>query len=140
MLKICTPSILCALGSLWKKLAVGNDALWSIITQSLVVMAFLPMVGVFCGIKAMESFFLGGLVCILPNSYLYLRVFSHFGARRAKQIVRALYIGEGVKVILTALCFIGALCMVWTSPLWLLIGYIIAQSGLLLLPLVRRGK
>src|ERR1700722_12919565 len=104
---------------------VVNDALWGIIAQCVVVIVFSPWIWMLWDIKAMGSFLVGGLICVVPNSYLYVRVFSHFGARRAKQIVHAFYVGEALKFVLTAVCFVGALFIVWTLPLWLLVGFIV---------------
>jgi ATP synthase protein I len=51
------------------------------------------------------SAFLGGLVCVLPNSLFAYIAFRHRGAHAAKQIVADLYWGEAIKLVSTAILF-----------------------------------
>lgn len=113
-----------------------NDALFAIVIQALLVFLLSPLVGAMWDKETMGSFLLGGLICVLPNSYLYCRVFAHFGARAAKHIVRAFYMGESVKILITAACFVGAIMISWTLPLWVFIGYIIASVGFGIGPII----
>tara|TARA_R110002110_G_scaffold65206_4_gene180060 strand:- start:144997 stop:145344 length:348 start_codon:yes stop_codon:yes gene_type:complete len=104
-------------------------------TQALVILICLPLVWFFWQIQAAGSLLLGGLVCLLPNVYLYRKAFSHFGARQAKQILKDLFLGEAVKLLLTAILFVGALLVTWALPLWIFIGFILAQVGFWLAPI-----
>lgn len=113
-----------------------NEASAAIATQSVCVIACSVIVLMFCGWREMASFFMGGVICVLPNIYLYRRVFSHFGARAAKQIFRSLYYGEFVKMVLTGACFVGAALSHWVLPLYLFMGYIAAQLGFWLAPII----
>jgi ATP synthase protein I len=89
------------------------------------------------GRQAGGSFAVGGLICVVPNIYLYSRVFAHFGARQAKNIIKAFYWGEAVKLILTGCGFAGAFILIpWIKPPWLFSGYIAAQLGFWLAPIV----
>lgn len=106
-----------------------RDAAWAVWSQLFVLFSFFPLVWMIWNEKEAGSFVLGGLICLLPNIYLYVRVFSYFGARAAKQIVNAFYRGEIVKAALTAAGFIAALSMGWVLPLWLFVGYIVTQGG-----------
>lgn len=106
-----------------------KEALWSLWAQVLVIMIFFPIVAYGVCVEAALSMLVGGLVCFLPNLYLYRRVFSFFGATQSKLIVRALYWGETVKIILTVLFFVVALLIPWALPMWIFIGYISAQVG-----------
>lgn len=112
-----------------------NEALIAIAVQFLVVLILLPLLGLKWGGQAMLSFFSGGMICVLPNIYLYRRVFSHFGAQAAKRIFKSLYLGEFVKVLITGAGFAGALSNEWILPSWLFIGYIAAQLGFWLAPI-----
>jgi ATP synthase protein I len=112
-----------------------RDALWALIAQALVVLICLPVIWCFWQIQAAGSFLLGGLVCLLPNAYLYRKAFSHFGARQAKQILKDLFLGEAVKLLLTAGLFVGTLLISWALPLWIFIGFILAQVGFWLAPI-----
>lgn len=111
-----------------------NDALWAIITQLLALIIFSPWVWIFWCAQPAQSFVIGGLICILPNIYLYRRVFAYSGAQ-ALRIVKALYWGEAVKIILTAGFFASALPQQWILPLWLFVGYLVAQGGFWLGPI-----
>jgi len=112
-----------------------RDALWALITQALVVFICTPIVWYYWQIQAAGSLVLGGLVCLLPNTYLYRKAFAHFGARQAKQILKDLFLGEAVKIVLTAILFIGALLISWALPPWIFIGFILAQVGFWLAPI-----
>ncbi len=61
------------------------------------------------------SILLGGLICVIPNSYFAYRAFQFQGARAARQIVRSFYRGEAGKLLLTALLF--AAVFKWVAPL-----------------------
>ncbi len=112
-----------------------RDALWALVTQAVVVFIGTPVVWLCWQPQAAGSLVLGGLVCLLPNIYLYRKAFSHFGARQAKQILKDLFWGKAVKIVLTAVLFIGALLISWALPLWVFIGFILAQVGFWLAPI-----
>ncbi len=113
-----------------------NDAFWAVVTQFMVVIILSLITGFVWQARAGGSFFIGGLVCVLPNVYLYWQVFSYSGARAAKQIIKALYLGECVKLLLTAVGFAGALMISWMLPMWLFVGFIVAQMGFWLAPII----
>lgn len=84
----------------------------------------------------------GGLICAIPNAYFSVKAFRYRGARAAKKIVRAFYVGEGIKILLTCAGF--ALAFVFLEPLStpaLLSGFIIVYlTGLTALILTHTGK
>ena len=51
------------------------------------------------------SALLGGLICLLPNAYLALRLTLPRSDRGTSGLVRAAYIGEFGKIVLTVLLF-----------------------------------
>lgn len=57
------------------------------------------------GISAAYSALLGGLIFTVPNAYFAYKAFTYSGARAARQIVKSFYMGESVKLILTAVLF-----------------------------------
>lgn len=119
-----------------KRTHYQNEALFAILVQFPFVIILSPLVGILQGTLAAASFIVGGLICVLPNFYLYRRVFSHQGARAAKKMFKSLYWGEMVKVVLTALGFLCAIMTGWALPLWLFMGYITAQISFALAPLL----
>ena len=74
------------------------------------------------------SAFLGGLICVIPNAFLALRLVVPRRAPGAGALVRAAYIGELGKLALTVLIFSAVFTLV--QPLAagaLFVGFISAQ-------------
>lgn len=113
-----------------------KDALYALYAQAIAIVVLLPIIWIAWQAQAALSAMIGGLVCLLPNIYLYRRVFAYFGATKAKLIVKAMFWGESVKIILTALFFIGALLIGWTEPMWVFMGYIWAQLSFWVGPII----
>lgn len=113
-----------------------KEALWAILVQFPLVIILSPLIGVLYGAPSAASYVAGGLICALPNLYLYRRVFTYQGARAAKKIFKSLYVGQMVKVMLTAIGFFLAVSTEWVQPLWLFMGYITAQLGFALTPML----
>ena len=112
-----------------------NDALWAIVAQLLLVVLISPIIWLVRNKFAASSFIVGGVICVLPNIYLYRRVFAHFGAQAAKKIVRAFYWGEAIKLVLTGCLFAFAILIPWMKAMWLFLGYIAAQCGFWVAPI-----
>src|SRR3990167_1301366 len=93
-----------------------NDAFWSVVAQIIIASFLSLIVWLIWDLIVAGSFFAGGMNCVLPNIYLYRRVFAFFGARQANRIVKAFYWGEGMKLLLTAAGFWGALLIPWIWP------------------------
>lgn len=55
------------------------------------------------------------MICAVPNAYFTFKAFQYRGARAAQKIVRAVYLGEAVKILLTSAGF--ALTFVYVEPL-----------------------
>lgn len=106
---------------------IGNDADWSILTQLLFIALLLPITWWLWSKKEALSVTAGWLICLLPNLYLYWRVFAIKGARQAQGMVKAFYRGEAVKWMLTVLLFALFLSLKWVAPAGLFIGYILTQ-------------
>jgi len=117
-----------------KRTNYQNEALWSVLVQFPLVIILSPLIGILQGKLPAVSYMVGGLICVLPNFYLYRRVFAHQGARAAKKIFKSLYWGEMVKVSLTAMGFLLAVTTGWVEPVWLFMGYITAQLSFALAP------
>ena len=119
-----------------KRTKYQNEALWTVLVQFPLVIILSPLIGILQGTLPAASYVVGGLICVLPNFYLYRRVFSHQGARSATKIFKSLYWGEAIKIVLTAAGFLFALTTEWVLPLWLFMGYITAQLSFALAPLL----
>lgn len=57
----------------------------------------------------------GGMAVVLPNALFARLAFRHAGARQAQQIVRSFYLGEALKLVLTAGLLVCV--FVWVNPL-----------------------
>ena len=106
--------------------------------QSVAMIIVATIVMIFASVHAGYSVFIGGLVCILPNAYFASRVFRHEGARAARKILRSFYIGEAVKLLLTALFFGVALVVLNVQPLALFGGYLVAWFSLIIAEIVTK--
>jgi F0F1-type ATP synthase assembly protein I len=117
-----------------KRTKYQNEALWTVLVQFPLVIILSPLIGILQGTLPAASYVVGGLICVLPNFYLYRRVFAHQGAKDAKKIFKSLYWGEAIKIVLTAAGFLLAVTTDWVLPLWLFMGYITAQLSFALAP------
>ncbi|MDZ7769550.1 MAG: ATP synthase subunit I [Woeseiaceae bacterium] len=74
------------------------------------------------------SALLGGLACVLPNAFLALRLVVPRRDPGAGGLVRAAYIGELGKLVLTVLMFGAIFTLIKPlAPLALFVGFIAAQ-------------
>ncbi len=80
------------------------------------------------GLIEARSLFAGGMICVLPNVFLALRLFADGAGADPTRIVRAAYFGEVGKLALTALLFAAAFVAIRPLSAGLLFaGYIMAQ-------------
>jgi ATP synthase protein I len=88
------------------------------------------------------SVVMGGSVAIVPQSIFGFWVFRQRGARSARAIARNLFVGEGLKLGITAALF----ALVWLNAQSLkaaavITGFVITVlAGQLSLPLILKGK
>ena len=77
------------------------------------------------------SALVGGLICVLPNGYLGLRLALTDVRAGAKTLLRSAYVGELVKLIITVALFIVAFVFLkGLEPGFLLLGFIASQLAL----------
>lgn len=119
----------------------GNLAAKVLLTQvalsTLVAAAFWGMKGPVAGYSAL----LGGLICVLPNGFLALRLTAPRREPGARALMRAAYVGEIGKLALTVILFIVVFSLV--RPLSagaLFAGFIAGQLALFAGFLMRDGK
>ena len=80
-----------------------------------VAVAVVASIAGFWGALSAYSAVLGGLICLVPNALFARRVFAHRGATQARLVVRDFYVGEAMKLGLTAVSF--GLVFGWVEPL-----------------------
>jgi ATP synthase protein I len=81
-------------------------AIWKILAIQASVAITLPaFLLVFFGWPEARSGLLGGMVALIPNAYFAFRI-AATKDQSAKEVVRAFYSGESIKIIITAGLFI----------------------------------
>ena len=90
------------------------------------------------GSEAGYSSLVGGLTGFLPGYYLAGRVFRSRSQDPAR-IVRNLYTGEAVKLVMTAALFVVALLLLEVVPLYLFLAYL-ATSAVYWFALIASAK
>ena len=77
------------------------------------------------GITMAYSTLVGAGVGILPNYYLAVRMFRRGTARNTEQVLRGIYLGEGIKILFTVALFVTALLVLEVDIAMLLAGYLV---------------
>lgn len=118
------------------KLRNYNDAYRIVMTQLFAVVVLFPFVQLYWDRATAISVTLGGLICVLPNLFLYRCMFAHFGAQAAQKILRGFYFGECCKILLTAVLFSIAFNVQGILPKSLLMGFVLTQGFFWFAPLI----
>ena len=85
------------------------------------------------GVVAGYSALLGGLICVVPNSFLALRMFAGSLMGDPGRALTATYVGAAGKLLLTAALFAGVFMLVRPlRPGWLFAGFLAAQGIVLI--------
>ena len=82
------------------------------------------------GVVAGYSAVLGGLICVIPNAFMGMRMMAARQSKDPQKMLNAAYIGEAGKWFLCIGLF--ALVYIWIKPLHpvaLLAAFILAQAG-----------
>ena len=102
-----------------------KTALLIVATQASVV-TLASMVALFWGIDVAYSVLIGGLIHVLPSLYFAIKVFKHAGAQAARQVVRAFYLGETLKIVFTIGLFIVVFMWIPVVVSACLVGYVLS--------------
>lgn len=73
-----------------------------LLCQAIVALALVILSVFFLGKGAAKSVFFGALVTLVPNIVLAFFMFMRATKRSAKQVVKACYVGEVIKILLIA--------------------------------------
>ncbi len=88
------------------------------------------------GLKESLSTLLGGVACVVPRLYFARRLFSRTSARDAKKIIMSFYIGEVVKLALSAVMVLLIIKFITVAIVPFITGFVGAQFGFWLAPMV----
>ena len=92
------------------------------------------------GLAAAGSALLGGAICIIPNGIFAWLALRHAGARAARQIARAFYLGEALKLILTGVLFAAVLVLLPVVAPAVLVSFIVCLQAQWFAPLLFTGN
>lgn len=111
-------------------------AYWLVVLQGIVIVAAAIIALVIIDKRAAYSILLGGLVSILPNIYFARRIFHRICSYNARRLLIKFYRNELIKLILMGFLFILVIKLKIVANLPFIIGFILAQFGTILLPLL----
>jgi len=111
-----------------------------ILLQALLAVACAIGAFALAGATAAGSALLGGALCVIPNGIFAFLAFRYAGARAARQIARAFYLGEALKLILTGVLFAVVLIALPVHAPALLISFIISLQAQWFAPLLFTPK
>lgn len=110
------------------------------VVQGIVTVAIALVSAVVEDLTFAQSLLLGGLLCFAPQ-WLFARLWlAYYRASAAPRLVKMFYIGEVLKLCLTAALFILTLAYVPVNVLACLVGFIVAQVAFWLAPLLTSMK
>lgn len=89
-------------------------------------------------IRSAGGAILGGLACVIPSLLFTWRLFVNTSPRAAKTIALVFYLGEFVKLILSALAVALLVLVLPNEMLAVITGFVGAQFGFWLVPLLGR--
>lgn len=87
-------------------------------------------------IKVAIALLSGGLAAILANIYFIYMAFSRAGARASKQVIRAFYFGEALKIVISAVFVAVAFLLLPGYEFYVLTGYILVVISQWLAPVI----
>lgn len=116
-----------------------KQAYWLIVFQAAIVGLLFFVWLVFRDINSGFSTILGGSACIIPSLYFIKKVFSP-KKRTPQKIIRDFYLGEMVKLLLSAALLVLILKFIPVKIVPLLSGYIGAYLAIWILPLALKDK
>lgn len=99
-----------------------------LVIQAAVLLALSSAAMILFGWLVARSVLLGGLIAFIPNAYFALRI-SRSRGKTPQQIVRRFYVGEVIKLILTAALFFLVLQIPDIQVLPLFLGFITVLGG-----------
>ena len=86
--------------------AIKKPPVARILLIQVVMLLLLTVTGwLWSGTVSAYSVFLGGLISVIPNAYFAYKVTRFSGARSTERMVQSAYIGEVIKLALTAAGF-----------------------------------
>ena len=99
---------------------------------------FLTIIAIFLAItlnvKVAQSWLMGGMIYIIPQTLFAAVVFRYQGAQKAKKIAKSFYLGEAIKIIATMVLFGSVFVWFNVVPSALFLGFILSQGVMWFFP------
>ena len=93
------------------------------------------------GVVAAYSAMLGNLVCVVPNTFLGLRIIAGGAGGDARALLRASWLGAIGKLVLTAALFTVVFVLVKPlGPVWFFAGFMLTQAVIWAAPVLTRDS
>jgi ATP synthase protein I len=80
-----------------------------VIFQTIIMFMVIALGSIWLNPSSLLAILAATVVIILPNVLFALKLFQHHGAKAARKIVNAFYVGEAIKLIMSALLFFVAI-------------------------------
>jgi ATP synthase protein I len=106
----------------------------------LVLVLIVAGLGLLKEFQVAVSLLSGGMVVIFANTYFVIKAFSHSGAQASKQVLRAFYVGEAVKIMILAGSIAIAFKLLPGFELYVLVGYVVALLTQWLAPIIIKAE
>lgn len=117
-------------------IAAGRQQAYKLLLVQLSIVITGSLFTLIVGTQAALSVLSGGMTVVFP-AFLFTRlVFAQSGARANKQVVRAFYSGEAIKMLLSAILVIIAFVLLSETAIFVLAGYLLALISQWLTPFV----
>jgi ATP synthase protein I len=108
------------------KKIIQHKAYRLVFNQLACVFAFAAIALPFSGLVRAFSVLAGGLAYGLPNLFFVWRVFRYAGANEMSKFMAAFFVGEMVKLFLSAILFLMIVKYLPVSLLSVLVGFVVA--------------
>lgn len=98
-----------------------------LLLQLVMTVLIVIFMGLLLDTRAAYSALIGGSICVISNWYFARHFFAFSGARSARRIIKAVYLAEVIKFLLSMALFAAAFHYLHVSALPFFISYIITQ-------------
>ena len=100
------------------------------------IIILIASLGLLKEFKVAVALLSGGAAVVLANAYFVYKAFSKAGAQQSKNVMRAFYFGETVKIILSASILVITFVLLPDFAIYALVGYVAALLTQWLAPMI----
>jgi len=114
----------------------GRQQAKKLLLIQMIIIILIAGLGLFKEFKVAIALLSGGMAVFLSNLYFAYKVFAKSGAQANKQVVRAFYLGETVKIVISVSLLAIAFALLPGTEMFVLVGYILALLFQWLAPVI----